>query len=65
MVPPAAQRSALDSASTIHRRLPSGAVDRPEGWLIQTSCSGPSRNASTVVPAYTPVVRATGSNHQS
>src|SRR5690348_10704099 len=65
MTPSSIQRTALDSLSAIHSRRPSGEVDSPDGWAIQASSIGPSRSASTVVPAYMPAVRFTGSNHQS
>ena len=53
--PSSIHRRAEVSLSAIHNRSP--AADNPEGWASHTSGSGPSRSASTVVPAYTPVVR--------
>jgi hypothetical protein len=44
-------RSALVSLSATHSTAPSPDVDSPDGCAIQTSGSGPSRSASTVVPA--------------
>ena len=63
--PLSTQRIALVSLSATQRRAPSADTDNPDGWAIHTSGSGPSRSASTVVPAYMPVVRLIGSNHQS
>ena len=59
-----AQRE-LVSLSATQSRVPSAETDSPDGWAIHASASGPSRSASTVVPAYMPAVRLIGSNHQS
>ncbi len=56
---------ALVSLSAIQSRAPSAETESPDGCASHASVSGPSRSASTVVPAYIPAVRLIGSNHQS
>jgi len=59
--PPEIERRADVSASATQTREPSADAARPDGWASHPSAATPSRRPSSVVPARTATVAASGS----